>query len=82
MVPSEFSLMFQMSFPGVYELKLSGACYLIGVIFFCIEGFLPFAHAIWHVFVILGASVHYLSVYTYFYSVSINQTIILPEDMN
>ena len=58
----------QMSFPGFSELKFSGVFYLIGVVFFKSEGIVPFAHAIWHVWFILGVVTHYASVYQHFYS--------------
>ncbi|VVD03981.1 unnamed protein product [Leptidea sinapis] len=44
------------------DLKLGGMLYLIGVFFFKSDGRIPFAHAIWHVFVALAASVHYLAI--------------------
>lgn len=44
------------------DLKLGGILYLIGVFFFKSDGRIPFAHAIWHVFVALAATVHYLAI--------------------
>ncbi|KOB71703.1 Monocyte to macrophage differentiation factor 2 [Operophtera brumata] len=49
-------------FPAMYDLKLGGMLYLAGVFFFKSDGRIPFAHAIWHVFVALAASVHYLAI--------------------
>ncbi|XP_075979983.1 monocyte to macrophage differentiation factor [Anticarsia gemmatalis] len=49
-------------FPAMYDLKLGGILYLIGVFFFKSDGRIPFAHAIWHVFVALAATVHYLAI--------------------
>ncbi|XP_065342328.1 monocyte to macrophage differentiation factor 2-like [Cloeon dipterum] len=48
--------------PGLYELQLGGVCYLAGVIFFKMDGRIPFAHAIWHLFVAFAASVHYFAI--------------------
>ncbi|XP_065203396.1 monocyte to macrophage differentiation factor 2 [Planococcus citri] len=59
---------YQLSFPGIPELKVSGALYLIGVVFYRCDGIVPFAHAIWHLCVILGAGVHYVAVFNHFYS--------------
>jgi len=51
--------------PGLWEIKLGGALYVIGVVFFKCDGRVPLAHAIWHILVALGASVHYYAVLTY-----------------
>lgn len=50
-------------FPGVLELKIGGACYIIGLIFFKLDGRVPLAHAIWHLHVAMGASIHYYGVF-------------------
>nr|SVE73885.1 EOG090X0FVK [Daphnia atkinsoni] len=52
-------------FQGVWELKLGGACYIIGLVFFKADGRIPLAHAIWHIHVALGASIHYYAVFAY-----------------
>nr|CAG4637430.1 EOG090X0FVK [Ceriodaphnia reticulata]SVE73257.1 EOG090X0FVK [Ceriodaphnia reticulata] len=52
-------------FQGVWELKLGGACYIIGLIFFKADGRIPLAHAIWHIHVALGATIHYYAVFSY-----------------
>ncbi len=70
-----FFHLLKMKFPGVSELKYSGAFYLIGVVFFKSERFIPFAHAIWHIFVNLGVITHYLTVFNCFY-------VGLPCDIN
>lgn len=50
---------------GLDELKLGGAIYVLGVIFFKLDGRIPLAHAIWHLFVVLAAFIHYYAVLTY-----------------
>lgn len=49
------------------ELKLGGILYLIGVFFFKADGKIPFAHAIWHIFVVLAAFVHYFAILSHLF---------------
>lgn len=44
------------------ELKIGGFFYLIGIYFFKSDGIWPFAHAIWHIFVVLAAFMHYFAI--------------------
>jgi monocyte-to-macrophage differentiation protein len=46
-------------------MAIGGFMFLSGVVFFKSDGLIPFAHAIWHFFVFLGASFHYYAVYNY-----------------
>jgi monocyte to macrophage differentiation protein len=55
-------------FVGMPELKIGGFLYLVGVFFFKADGKLSCAHAIWHLFVVVGASVHYIAILKYLYS--------------
>jgi monocyte to macrophage differentiation protein len=50
---------------GITELAIGGAFYVIGVAFFKSDGLIPFAHAIWHCFVICGAYIHYYAILRY-----------------
>lgn len=50
---------------GVHELAIGGVIYVSGVVFFKCDGIIPFAHAIWHVFVFLGALSHFYAINMY-----------------
>jgi len=50
---------------GFYELAAGGLVYVMGVIFFKMDGVIPFAHAIWHCFVFVGVTFHYVAVCKY-----------------
>ena len=56
---------FQVDDNGVAELKQGGAIYLIGVVFFKLDGRLPLAHAIWHLHVVIASMIHYSAVAHY-----------------
>lgn len=64
--------MFQVERAGVCELAVGGVFYVVGVVFFKSDGLVPFAHAIWHLFVAAGACIHYYAIWRYLY---------LPESM-
>ncbi|XP_051982349.1 monocyte to macrophage differentiation factor 2-like [Xyrauchen texanus] len=57
---------------GLYELLVGGGCYVLGMVFFKSDGIVPFAHAIWHLFVAMGAGIHYYAIWKYLYT-PINQ---------
>ncbi|KAH8037641.1 hypothetical protein HPB51_015075 [Rhipicephalus microplus] len=52
---------------GLKELLFGGLLYFIGVVFFKSDGRVPFAHAIWHLFVNAATLVHYHAVYRYLF---------------
>ncbi|XP_053221464.1 monocyte to macrophage differentiation factor 2 [Podarcis raffonei] len=52
---------------GLSELVTGGFFYCLGTVFFKSDGRIPFAHAIWHLFVALGAGTHYYAIWRYLY---------------
>ncbi len=51
---------------GVLELIIGGLFYTAGAVGpFNYDGRIPFAHAIWHLFVVVAAAIHFHSVYIY-----------------
>lgn len=50
---------------GLVELAIGGGFFVTGVLFFKSDGIIPFAHAIWHVFVCIGACIHYYAIFNY-----------------
>jgi len=56
-----------LSTPGLQWLFAGGVSYTIGAIFFMLNR-IPFNHAIFHVFVLLGTFAHFVSIYFYILS--------------
>ncbi|XP_071616940.1 monocyte to macrophage differentiation factor 2 isoform X2 [Heliangelus exortis] len=52
---------------GLLELVAGGLSYCLGMVFFKSDGRIPFAHAIWHLFVAIGAGIHYYAIWRYLY---------------
>ncbi|KAE8282764.1 Monocyte to macrophage differentiation factor [Larimichthys crocea] len=61
---------------GLQELACGGLIYCLGVFFFKSDGVIPFAHAIWHVFVALAAAVHYYAIWKYLYKAPSADTLL------
>lgn len=69
----KFLFAFQPEQSGLCELLVGGACYCLGMVFFKSDGIVPFAHAIWHLFVAMGAAIHYYAIWKYLYVQPTNQ---------
>ena len=63
---------------GVHEMAVGGAVYISGIVFFKCDGVIPFAHAIWHCFVFLGALLHFSAVCHYLLVPALHHCDVLP----
>ncbi|XP_064638264.1 monocyte to macrophage differentiation factor 2-like isoform X2 [Lineus longissimus] len=62
---------------GTFELVTGGIVYISGVVFFKCDGLVPFAHAIWHCFVFVGAIFHYIAVCRYLLGPESDQALVM-----
>lgn len=53
-----------LAYQGLVLLILGGLCYAVGTIFFLWKD-LPFNHGIWHVFVLFGSAMHFITFFHY-----------------
>ncbi|XP_055533970.1 monocyte to macrophage differentiation factor 2 [Wyeomyia smithii] len=67
--PSLVIIFWGHEFTGMAELKFGGLLYIVGIVFFKSDGIFPFAHAIWHLFVVFAAGVHYFAILNHLYPV-------------
>jgi monocyte to macrophage differentiation protein len=65
--PSVVIMLCGYEFSAMTELKIGGLLYIIGIVFFKSDGRIPFAHAIWHLFVVSAASIHYFAILGHLY---------------
>ncbi|XP_050091235.1 monocyte to macrophage differentiation factor [Anopheles aquasalis] len=68
--PSLVIVLWGHEFTGMAELKFGGILYIAGILFFKADGLIPFAHAIWHMFVVIAACVHYFAILTHLFPLS------------
>lgn len=73
--PAMIVIMSGHEFHGMTELKLGGFLYIVGIIFFKADGIIPMAHAIWHLFVVLAAGVHYYAILKHLYPAGVSEII-------
>jgi len=57
-------VMAAISIRGLFWLAAGGLSYTVGIIFYAWHG-LPYAHTIWHLFVLAGSILHYFAIYLY-----------------
>lgn len=77
-----FSFSFQRPQTGLSELLYGGVVYLVGVIFFKLDGRFPLAHAIWHICVDIAAYIHWNAAARYLYETAALPSVIQPVDSN
>ncbi|XP_028413128.1 monocyte to macrophage differentiation factor 2-like [Dendronephthya gigantea] len=63
-----FSLYFARESKGMMELAIGGAILVSGIPLFKSDGRIPFAHAIWHLFVVCGTACQFYAVIIYLYT--------------
>lgn len=51
--------------PALWLLLTGGIAYTLGTLFYAKDEQIPFGHAIWHVFVLIGAASHFAAIYFY-----------------
>lgn len=51
----------------IWQLKTGGLIYCAGIVFFKSDGRIPFAHAIWHLFVTAAAGINYYATIHHLY---------------
>uniref|UniRef100_A0A2C9M364 Uncharacterized protein n=1 Tax=Biomphalaria glabrata TaxID=6526 RepID=A0A2C9M364_BIOGL len=61
----------QKDLSGLVELSIGGAMYIFGVVFFKMDGVIPFAHAIWHCFVFVGSFCHFVAICSHLLGVNL-----------
>lgn len=54
-----------LSFEGFSWLLSGGVFYTVGIIFYALDYKKPYFHAIWHMFVLAGSSLHYVTILIY-----------------
>jgi len=50
---------------GFVWLVAGGLCYSVGIVFYSLDERLRYAHGVWHLFVLGGATAHFFAVFYY-----------------
>lgn len=53
------------SWEGVFWIIFGGIFYTLGIIFFATDRKVPYFHAVWHIFVLLGSFCHFIAISRY-----------------
>lgn len=72
-------LSLQYNYYKIAELKLGGLIYVIGIAFFKSDGRIPFAHAIWHLFVAAAAGFHYYAILSHVFPETDSTNVLGPS---
>ena len=59
---------------ALWLLIAGGLCYMGGVVFFIKANTVPIYHAVWHIFVLVAAALHWFCIYFYLMNIPINLT--------
>lgn len=54
-----------LSYMGFLWVLLGGVFYTLGIVFYAFDKRFPHFHGIWHLFVLLGSSAHYVAIFLY-----------------
>lgn len=63
---------------NIAELKTGGLIYVIGLLFFKLDGRVPCAHAIWHLFVAAAAGLHYYAILSHVFPGDDSAVVLAP----
>lgn len=58
-------LLLSLTQEGFFWLLTGGLFYTVGIVFFALDKSNDYFHVIWHLFVLAGSTVHYLTIYRY-----------------
>lgn len=50
---------------GFAWLVAGGLCYTVGIVFYAIDERVPWAHGVWHLFVLAGSAAHFVAIFRY-----------------
>lgn len=64
----------ELSRQALILLLVGGGFYIVGIAFFILAEYRPIYHVIWHLFVVIAASMHWFAVYFFVLQVSLENT--------